>query len=57
MIRTYAALLHEIEARDYDVFGRRISLGRWRKMAIASAAVVRHHARRWLKPGRREALE
>jgi phytoene synthase len=49
MIRTYAALLDAIEARDYDVFSRRIALGHWRKMAIASAAVLRHHARRWLQ--------
>jgi 15-cis-phytoene synthase len=51
MIRTYAALLDAIEASGYDVFSRRISLGHWKKMAIASAAVVRHHARRLL-PGR-----
>jgi 15-cis-phytoene synthase len=49
MIRTYAALLDAIEARDYDVFSRRVALGHWKKMAIASAAVLRHHARRWLR--------
>ncbi len=49
MIRTYAALLDAIEARDYDVFSRRIELGHWKKLAIASAAVLRHHARRWLR--------
>jgi 15-cis-phytoene synthase len=48
MIRTYAALLGAIEARDYDVFRRRVELGRWKKMAIASAAVLRHHVRRWM---------
>jgi phytoene synthase len=42
MIRTYAALLDAIEARDYDVFSRRIALGHWRKMAIAGGAVLRH---------------
>jgi phytoene synthase len=49
MIRTYAALLDAIEAHDYDVFSRRVALGHWKKMAIASAAVLRHHARRWLQ--------
>jgi phytoene synthase len=49
MIRTYAALLDAIEARDYDVFSRRVALGHWKKMGIASAAVLRHHARRWLR--------
>jgi phytoene synthase len=53
MIRTYAALLDAIEARGYDVFSRRVELGRWRKMAIASAAVLRHNVRRWL-PGERD---
>jgi 15-cis-phytoene synthase len=53
MIRTYAALLDAIEAHDYDVFSRRIALGHWKKMAIASAAVLRHHAQRWLPNGRR----
>jgi phytoene synthase len=47
MIRTYAALLDAIEARDYDVFSRRIALGHWRKLAIASGAVLRHRLRRW----------
>ncbi|HET6325647.1 MAG TPA: phytoene/squalene synthase family protein [Planctomycetaceae bacterium] len=49
MIRTYAALLDAIEARDYDVFSHRVSLGHWKKMAIASTAVLRHHARRLLR--------
>jgi 15-cis-phytoene synthase len=44
MIRTYAALLNAIESSDYDVFSRRIALGRWKKMAIAGAAVLRHRA-------------
>ena len=47
MIRTYAALLDAIEAADYDVFSRRIALGRWRKMAIAAAAVLRHRGSLW----------
>jgi 15-cis-phytoene synthase len=49
MIRTYSALLDAIEAHDYDVFSRRVALGHWKKMAIASAAVLRHHAGRWLR--------
>ncbi|HXY32934.1 MAG TPA: phytoene/squalene synthase family protein [Planctomycetaceae bacterium] len=48
MIRTYGALLDAIEARDYDVFSHRVALGHWKKMAIVSASVLRHHARRWL---------
>jgi phytoene synthase len=48
MIRTYAGLLTEIEARGYDVFSRRVALGHWKKMAIASGAVVRYKVRRWL---------
>jgi 15-cis-phytoene synthase len=51
MIRTYSALLDAIEARDYDVFSRRVELSHWKKMAIASSAVLRHHLGRWL-PGR-----
>ncbi len=49
MIRTYASLLDAIEARDYDVFSHRVALGHWKKMAIATSAVLRHHARRWLR--------
>jgi phytoene synthase len=49
MIRTYAALLDAIETQGYDVFTRRIALGRWKKVAIASTAVLRHRARRLLR--------
>jgi 15-cis-phytoene synthase len=48
MIRTYAALLDAVEARGYDVFTRRIRLPRWKKMAIASSAVLRHRLRQLL---------
>jgi 15-cis-phytoene synthase len=49
MIRTYAALLDAIESQGYDVFSHRVALGHWKKMAIASTAVLRHHTRRWLR--------
>jgi phytoene synthase len=35
MTRTYRALLEAIERRDYDVFSRRISVNRWRKLLLA----------------------
>lgn len=49
MLKTYRGLLDEIERRDYDVFARRISLSRWRKLRIALGAFVRH---RLLRLGR-----
>jgi phytoene synthase len=48
MLRIYGGLLDEIERRDYDVITRRVSLPRWRKLAIAVAATVRY---RWLRRG------
>jgi phytoene synthase len=48
MLRIYGGLLDEIERRDYDVFTRRVSLPRWRKLAIAAGATVRY---RWLRRG------
>lgn len=42
MLRIYGGLLREIEGRDYDVYSRRISLSRWRKLRIALGAIVRH---------------
>ena len=35
MARTYQSLLDEIERSDYDVFSRRIRVGRWRKLMLA----------------------
>jgi phytoene synthase len=35
---TYRGLLEEIEARGYDVFSRRVRLGRWRKLALFARA-------------------
>lgn len=35
MARTYQALLDAIERNDYDVFSRRIRVGRWRKLMLA----------------------
>ena len=48
MLGIYGGLLDEIERREYDVFGRRVSLPRWRKLAIALGAMVRY---RWLRRG------
>jgi phytoene synthase len=39
MARTYRGLLDLIERRDYDVFSRRVSLGRWRKLLLAARAL------------------
>jgi phytoene synthase len=39
MARTYRAILDVIERCDYDVFTRRIKVGRWRKLALALAAL------------------
>lgn len=41
MRRIYGGLLGEIERRHYDVFHHRISLPRWRKLAIVAAAMLR----------------
>ncbi|HEX6985147.1 MAG TPA: phytoene/squalene synthase family protein [Planctomycetaceae bacterium] len=41
MRRIYGGLLDEIERRDYDVFRGRVSLPRWKKLAIAAAAMWR----------------
>lgn len=39
MTRTYSGLLDLIERRDYDVFSRRLSLSRWRKLGLALQAL------------------
>jgi len=39
MLRTYRAILDEIERRDYDVFGHRVTLGRWHKLYLAAQAL------------------
>jgi 15-cis-phytoene synthase len=39
MWQTYYGLLDVIERRDYDVFGSRASLGRWRKWALVVQAL------------------
>ncbi|MBL8793019.1 MAG: phytoene/squalene synthase family protein [Planctomycetia bacterium] len=39
MLHTYRGLLLEIERRDFDVFSGRVSLGRWRKLALVLAAL------------------
>jgi 15-cis-phytoene synthase len=36
MARTYRGLLDEIERRDFDVFGARVRLSRWRKLWFAA---------------------
>ena len=45
MLRIYGGLLDEIERRRYDVFSRRISLSRGRKLLIAGDVLVRHKLR------------
>ena len=42
MLRIYGGLLKEIERRNYDVFTRRISLSRRRKLGIVLSSVVRY---------------
>jgi phytoene synthase len=45
MLRIYGGLLDEIERRHYDVFSRRVSLSRSRKLLIAGDVFVRHKLR------------
>ena len=45
MLRIYGGLLDEIERRRYDVFSRRVSLSRSRKLLIAGDILVRHKLR------------
>jgi phytoene synthase len=45
MLRIYGGLLDEIERRRYDVFSRRVSLSRGRKLLIAGDVLVRHKLR------------
>jgi phytoene synthase len=35
LVKSYSGLLDAIEERDYDVFSRRVRLGRWRKFGLA----------------------
>jgi 15-cis-phytoene synthase len=44
MARTYRSLLDAIEKRDYDVFSRRVRVGRWRKLMLAMGTLPM----RWL---------
>jgi phytoene synthase len=39
MLRTYRSLLEEVERRDYDVFSRRVRLGRLHKLWLATRAL------------------
>jgi phytoene synthase len=39
MLNTYRGLLAEIERCDFDVFSRRVSLPRWRKLGLVLAAL------------------
>ena len=41
MVQLYQGLLDEIERRDYDVFSKRVRLGRWRKVRIALSGFVK----------------
>lgn len=42
MRKIYGGLLDEIVRRDYDVFRGRVSLPRWKKLAIVASALLRH---------------
>ena len=47
MLRIYGGVLDEIERRGYDVFTRRVSLSRGKKLRIALGAVLRYRVFRW----------
>lgn len=51
MVGIYKALLDEIDRREYDVLGGRISLPAWKKSMITLEAMVSQWPHRWL-PGR-----
>ena len=40
MLQLYGGLLREIERRKFDVFGKHVSLPRWRKLWIAADALI-----------------
>jgi phytoene synthase len=46
MLQLYGGLLHEIERSKFDVFSRRVSLPRWRKLWIAADALIHQKLRR-----------
>ncbi|MBS0203189.1 MAG: phytoene/squalene synthase family protein [Planctomycetes bacterium] len=41
MLDIYGGLLKEIRRRDFDVFSRRVSLGKWKKLWFAARALLR----------------
>ena len=41
MIDIYGGLLREIERRDFDVFSKRVSLTKWKKLWFAGRAILR----------------
>ena len=49
MMETYRALLHKIRSRPADVFHRRIRIGKWEKLKIASRAILSRPVGRDLK--------
>lgn len=50
MLGIYGGLLREIGRAPGRVLRERVSLSRWRKLAIAGRAVVRHKLRSWFSP-------
>jgi phytoene synthase len=40
MLDIYGGLLQEIERRDFDVFSRRVSIAKWRKLWFAGRAIL-----------------
>jgi len=53
MLKIYGGLLDEIERAGYDVFRRRVSLPRWRKLCIAFGAILRYRVFGRLIPRKR----
>lgn len=52
ILGVYRALLDEIVRRDYDVLGSRVSVPRWRKLAIAARALPSRYLKRRAAPGK-----
>lgn len=50
MIGIYGGLLRKIAGAPERVLQQRVSLSRWRKLAIAGQAVLRHKFRSWMAP-------
>ena len=38
--RLYGGILDEVEAQDFDVFARRATVPKWRRLAVALACIL-----------------